>query len=203
VKTSAPGWVRVNAALFSVTTQNEIVVDQNVGGRATFKNVGRTKRRGVELAAETLGTGPWEARAAYTHLSATFEDAYTTQVLNAGGQVPVPAGSMIPGVPESVLYAEVRYRREPFVVQLEGLRKSRVAVNDPNTDFADGHTVLNAMAGLVQQGTTWRLMEFVRIDNLTDRNYAGSVIVNEGNARYFEPSPRRSIFVGAQANMRF
>ena len=202
VKTSAPGWLRLNAALFSVTTQNEIVVDQNVGGRATFKNVGRTKRRGVELAAETIGTGPWEARAAYTHLSATFADPYTTQVLNAGGQVAVPAGSMIPGVPESVLYAELRYRREPFVAQLEGLRKSRVAVNDPNTDFAAAHTVFNAMAGLVQQGTKWRFMEFVRIDNLGDRNYAGSVIVNEGNARYFEPSPRRSVFVGLQASLQ-
>jgi iron complex outermembrane receptor protein len=43
----------------------------------------------------------------------------------------------------------------------------------------------------------------VRIDNLTDRNYAGSVIVNEGNSRYFEPSPRRDMTIGLQANLRF
>jgi iron complex outermembrane receptor protein len=43
----------------------------------------------------------------------------------------------------------------------------------------------------------------VRVDNLTDRNYVGSVIVNEGNARYYEPSPRRSFALGVQATLSF
>ena len=59
------------------------------------------------------------------------------------------------------------------------------------------------MVGLVQQGTRWRLTEFLRVDNLTDRNYAGSVIVNETNGRYYEPSPRRNISVGVQASLQF
>jgi iron complex outermembrane receptor protein len=200
VKTVRSGW-RLNAALFDVATSNEIVVDQNVGGRATFKNVGYTDRRGIELAAETVGTGAWDARFAYTHLKAEYRDEFTTQVLNVGPQALVPAGSMIPGVPRDVLYGELRFRREPFVAQLEGLRKSRVAVNDPNTEFADAYTVFNVMAGLVQQGARWRVMEFLRIDNLADRRYVGSVIVNEGNGRYYEPSPRRSLVLGIQARL--
>jgi iron complex outermembrane receptor protein len=200
VKTVLAAW-RLNAALFDVATSNEIVVEQNTGGRATFKNVGQTDRRGVELAAETVGAGPFDARFAYTHLRAEYRDAFTTQVLNAGPQVLVPAGSMIPGVPRDVLYGELRYRQGPYVAQLEGLRKSRVAVNDPNTEFAAAYTVLNLMAGLVQQGARWRVMEYVRVDNLSDRNYVGSVIVNEGNGRYYEPSPRRSLSLGVQARL--
>jgi iron complex outermembrane receptor protein len=38
---------------------------------------------------------------------------------------------------------------------------------------------------------------FLRLNNLFDKNYAGSVIVNESNGRYFEPAPGRSIFAGA------
>ena len=37
---------------------------------------------------------------------------------------------------------------------------------------------------------------FGRLDNLLDRNYAGSVIVNDSNRRFFEPAAGRRIFVG-------
>ena len=71
-----------------------------------------------------------------------------------------------------------------------------MAVNDANTDSPTATRSSNAAAGLVQQAQRWRLTEFVRVDNLFDRNYVGSVIVNEGNARYFEPAPRRNMTVG-------
>jgi iron complex outermembrane receptor protein len=128
-------------------------------------------------------------------------------VIRNGGAPPVnvEAGSMIPGVPRNLLYAELRYRREPFFAQLESLSKSRVAVNDPNLEFAGGYTVFNLAAGLVQEqeGGRWKLTEFVRVENLTDRSYVGSVIVNEGNGRYYEPSPNRSLAIGAQASLSF
>jgi iron complex outermembrane receptor protein len=189
--------LRINAALFDIVTENEIVVDVNQGGRAIFKNAGHTDRRGFEIGAETVLGGAWEARAAWSYLEATFRESFPT------GTVTVPAGSLLPGVPRSQLYGELRYRREGFYAQLEGLRRSRVAVNDQNSEFADGFSVFNAVAGLVQQGGRWRLTEFVRIDNLADRNYAGSVIVNDGNGRYYEPSPRRNMTVGVQASVQF
>jgi len=200
VKTIVPGWARLNAAVFKIVTENEIVVDQNTGGRASFKNVGHTDRNGFELAAETVSTGPFEARLAYTYLKAQFREGFATVIM---APVNVPAGSFLPGVPKNVLYGELRYRAEPFYAQLEGLHKSRVAVNDPNSAFADAYTTLNLMAGLVQQGHGWRITEFARIDNLTDRNYVGSVIVNETNSRFYEPSPRRNMTIGIQASLQF
>jgi len=203
VKTLVPGWLRLNAALFKIVNENEIVVDQNMSGRASFKNVGHTDRNGFELGAETLLTGPFEARVAYTYLKATFRESFTTVLNTMNTPVNVPAGSFLPGVPKSVLYAELRYRAEPFYAQLEALYKSRVPVNDPNSEFADAYTTLNLMAGVVQQGPRWRVSEFARIDNLTDRNYVGSVIVNETNSRYYEPSPRRNMTIGIQASLQF
>jgi hypothetical protein len=44
---------------------------------------------------------------------------------------------------------------------------------------------------------------FARIDNLFDKRYVGSVIVNEGNARYFEPAPGRNWTVGMGGAYRF
>jgi iron complex outermembrane receptor protein len=37
---------------------------------------------------------------------------------------------------------------------------------------------------------------FARIDNLLDRRAIGSVIVNDGNGRYFEPAPGRTYLLG-------
>ena len=54
-----------------------------------------------------------------------------------------------------------------------------------------------------QRRGKWRFSEFARLDNLTNRNYVGSVIVNKTNFRYFEPAPRRSKSIGVQASVTF
>lgn len=203
VKARVPGWGRVNAALFEVVTQNEIVVDRNSGGRATFKNVGHTDRKGFEVGGETLFAGPWQLRAAYTFLDATFREGFNTSITTTPAQVTVPAGTTLPGVPKNQAYGELRYRRASFQASVEVLHRSSVPVNDPNTDFADPFTVWNLAAGLVQQRGRLRLGEFVRLDNVGDRSYVGSVIVNETNFRYFEPAPRRNMSAGIQASLQF
>jgi iron complex outermembrane receptor protein len=49
----------------------------------------------------------------------------------------------------------------------------------------------------------WEVSGFGRVDNLFDRRYAGSVIVNEGNARFFEPAPGRTWVAGLAASIGF
>jgi iron complex outermembrane receptor protein len=182
-----PKLARANAALFDIAVDDEIVVDVSAGGRTTFRNAGRTERRGLEIAAETLLAGPWHAELAFTRLDAVFEDS----------------GNLLPGVPRTQAYASLRYRRDAYYAQLEAVRRSRVAVNDANAQFADAYAVASFVAGLVQRGERWRVTEFVRIDNIADRNYAGSVIVNEGNGRFYEPAPGRNYLVGMQAALQF
>jgi iron complex outermembrane receptor protein len=197
IKAIVASALRLNAALFDIVTENEIVVDTNTGGRAVFKNAGHTDRRGFELGAETALGGAWEARAAWSYIEATFRESFTS------GTTQVPAGSRLPGVPRSQLYGELRYRQGGFFALLEGLARSRVPVNDLNSEFAGGFAVFNAVAGLAQEGRGWRISEFVRIDNLADRDYAGSVIVNETNGRFYEAAPRRNIAVGIHASLQF
>jgi iron complex outermembrane receptor protein len=196
-KALVPGVARLNAAVFGVQTKDEIVVEQASGGRTTFKNAGRTERKGLELAADSATPGPFYAQLAYTWLDATFEDAFVSSGTT------VPAGNLLPGVPKSQAYARLGYRQPRLYAYAEGLWRSRVAVNDANSEFADAYNVFNLVGGLVQQGKAWRITEYVRMDNATDRNYVGSVIVNETNGRFYEPSPRRSMTVGIQASVQF
>lgn len=201
VKTMIGSRTRVNAALFSIETENEIVVDQSLGGRTTFKNAGRTRRNGAELYADAMLPGGFEATLAWTLLDAIFLDSYQS------GTPPqtVAAGNRLPAVPDNYFYGELRWRHAPtgFATTLEVLYKSDVAVNDLNTEFADAYTVASWAFGFTQQWAKWRVTEYLRIDNLFDKQYAGSVIVNETNGRYYEPSPQRNMTVGVQAKLQF
>jgi len=200
-KALLPQRARINAALFAIDTDDEIVVDVNMSGRTTFKNATRTERRGFELGVETVMPGPWGAQFAYTYLDATFNDSFTSTVM--GSPVTVPAGNMLPGVPKSQAYAQLSYRQPSFYTYLEALYRSRVPVDDVNSEFADAYAVFNLVVGIVQQGPGWRITEYVRLDNLADRDYVGSVIVNEGSRRFYEPAPGRSVIAGIQASLQF
>jgi iron complex outermembrane receptor protein len=195
LKAVRPGIGRLNVALFDIETRDEIVVDQSAGGRTTFRNAGRTLRRGFEIGAETLLAGSLEARAAYTRLDAEFAEDFGTSA----------AGNMLPGVPKEQFYAEGAWRYAPWGmrVSLELLHRSRVPVNDLNSEFAASFTVANAVLGFEQRGAGWRLSELLRVDNVGDKAYIGSVIVNDGNSRFYEPAPQRNILVGMQANLQF
>jgi len=58
-------------------------------------------------------------------------------------------------------------------------------------------------AGYVKRWARWDFNAFLRVDNLFDRRYIGSVIVNEGNGRYFEPASGRNWTLGMGAAYRF
>ncbi len=196
LKAVRAGLGRFNLALFDIETRNEIVAEASLQpGRNVFRNAGRTRRRGLELGAETLTSGPFEARAAYTWLDAEFEQDFGTSA----------AGNQLPGVPKEQLYAEGAWRHAPLGLRiaLELLHRARVPVNDQNSEYAPSFTVVNAVVGFEQRGEGWRVTQFLRVDNVGDKAYVGSVIVNDGNGRYYEPAPARSLLVGVQAALRF
>ena len=75
--------------------------------------------------------------------------------------------------------------------------------DDVNSDRTQAYTVFNLRVGLEQKFGGWRLREFLRLDNVSDKAYVGSVIANEGNRRFFEPAPGRSWSFGVTANYAF
>ncbi|HUP94813.1 MAG TPA: hypothetical protein VM164_07885, partial [Burkholderiales bacterium] len=58
-------------------------------------------------------------------------------------------------------------------------------------------------AGFEQRTRQWRFSEFVRVDNITNRSYIGSVIVAEANGRFYEPAPGRNWLAGVSAQVSF
>ena len=118
----------------------------------------------------------------------------------------MPGGARLPGVPATYGYAEIAWTAPlPFAPQaaVEVVRVDRIFVNDRNTDAAPRYTVANLRLGIEQQWTGITLKEYVRLNNAFDRRYAGSVIVGDGNGRFFEPAPGRNWMAGISAEVRF
>lgn len=192
---------RFAAALFRIDTRDEIVTNGNSGGRTDFKNASRTRRDGIELSGERRLPLGFEALFAATWLDARFTEAFTT----GSPAVTVPAGNRLPGVPPVVLYGELAWRHASNGASagLEVRHAGRIAVNEANTDFAAAATVANLRAGWEGKVAGLVVKAFVRVDNVTDRRYAGSVIVAEARGRFFEPAPERNVLVGLSASASF
>ena len=186
---------RMNLALFRIDTQDEIVVAQSVLGRATFRNAGDTKRRGLELLVDSnLGRG-LNAYLAWTLLDARFADSFSTP---AGT---VESGNRIPAVPRHTVYGELSWKHRPtgFSAALEAFWSGKVYVNDLNSEFAPSYTVASMILSLEQKVGGWRFKEFARLNNMFEEEYIGAVIVNDGNGNFYAPAPTRNYLVGATA----
>ena len=181
-----------DAALFEARSKDEIVTSQSFGGRAVFQNADSTRRRGVEASWSANWPGI-ATRMGYTLLDAQFRSPYV------GAQGAVPAGNRLPGAPRHSLFADI----EGSVLQavkagLEMRLESKAYVNDLNSDAAPGYAVFNARVAKEFLFSGARMVLYGRIDNLFEKRYAGSVIVNDANGRFFEPAPGRRFFVGVR-----
>lgn len=180
-------------ALFSALSRDEIVPQSNSGGRTIFQNVDRVQRRGMELSWNAAGRLV-NAGIAYTLLDARFDNAYS----NSGGTV--AAGSRLPGAPLHSLFTRIESAALPAVKAGVEMRiESRAYVNDANGDTAPGYAVFNLYAAQEYRPAAARLYLYGRIDNIFNKSYAGSIIVNEANGRYFEPAAGRRLFVGLRS----
>ena len=198
---------RWNATAFDIRTNNEIVVESNTGGRAIFKNAGRTQRQGLELSGDWR-YGPVSLVSALTWMQAEYLDAFKTCASSpclVGSQVPVSSGNRIPGLPMQQAFVQAAWDTgwAGSRVVFETRHVGGVMVNDQNTDSAAGHTLFNLGLHFKQDRGDWTLREFIRVDNLTDRRHVGSVIVNDGTSRFFEPGLGRKLLVGLEAQRRF
>ncbi|WP_373188136.1 TonB-dependent receptor family protein [Halopseudomonas sp.] len=184
---------RLNLALFRSRVDDEIVTGpgQAVTGRSTFVNAGQSTRQGMELSVEQGFDHGIDAYLAYTLLDARF-DSYTT---NSGEDL---SGKNLPGVPRHSLFAELSWQPPGtgFVTALEAQSLSERYATDDNQNSASGYAVFNWRAGYTHEVGNWTVDPFVRIDNLGDKEYIGSLIVNGPGGRYYEPAPDRQWLVG-------
>jgi len=196
---------RVDLTAYQIDSSEEIVVSTSASGRTAYQNAPGTQRRGVELSASSWLTRHVSALLSSSWIDANFTQTYTSTT-NGNTSVVAP-GNKLPGIPQHFVFSELLWTSQAVGTTkraamlgtragLEFVSAGRLYANDTNADSASGYNALNAK---VSQG--WALgssllTAYARIDNLTDKNYVGSVIVNQSAKQFYEPAPGRNWTLG-------
>jgi len=191
---------RVDLAVFQIETKDELVVDSTLGGRSIYRNAGQTMRRGVEAGIDSRWAGNLSSRLAYTLLDARYDESFTSSsgVINSGNR--------LPGIAAQTVFGELAWKHPAsgFHAAVEGIARSKVYVEDTNTkQAAPGYAIANVRFGIDRKYGDLNLRTFLRFDNIFDRQYVGSVIVGDGNSRFYEAAPGRTWLAGVSARYAF
>jgi len=160
-------------------------------GRRFFRNAGSARHRGVELSAGATLSAGVDLRATWTY----SDFRYRHYAFTAGGTNHVLDGRRLPGVPQHALRLALKARPASL----------RGAWGELETQYASGYAVDDTLS---RQTAAWwvtnvrlgrdggRVEPFVALQNVFNRLYVGSVVVNAAAGRYYEPAPGRNLVVG-------
>lgn len=188
-----------SAALFRVGIRNAIVQWREIGGRAYFQNAGAITNWGVELGAGWAPARWARLDGVYTWGRYRFSDYVITQ----GDDTQILDGNALPGLPAHLarITLSVRPIRE-VELDLEQSFSGAVWTDDQNTaerraaSWGAGVTNLRFLwaSGIGRLG----VRPFGAVNNLWDRRYVSSVIINGAGGRVLEPAPARNLYVGVE-----
>lgn len=195
--------------VFDLEMQKEIIAS-NINNQGTFQNARGTRHTGVEaggtvvVAHGLLAPGPKHqsdmitVRGAYTWSHFKFTDDVKS---GGGGGVPVTTvakdGNRVPGAPEHFLTGEVRYDHPEGFWLAPNFEWNMAGffVDSANTVKNPAYFIVNLRAGY---NYNKNLSFFAEGRNLTDQTYAGAVVVNDSQGRFFNPGIGISGFGGVE-----
>jgi len=205
--TPAPG-TRVDANVFRITTDNEIVTLKSAGGKTAYKNATSTLREGSELAVTHDWTAQWRSQLSMAWLRAQYDADFTS------GTTPVAAGKRMPGIPDQQLFASLQWADEGFAskakprpmgwsASAEWVARSGFWANDTND--ADARVAGGGQLNVrVRHRSVWgpvRAEAWAGVDNMMNQALVGSVIVNQAARQYFEPGLPRNWMTGVKLSV--
>jgi iron complex outermembrane recepter protein len=180
--------VSYSVALFLGRVTDAIVQQLEVGGRAFFRNAGKTHNDGAEVGLTVSPVNALTLSAAYTYARYRF----------SGDSLD---GNRLPGVPEHFWRLGVRtVLPAGFYADADHTISTSVAADDANTIIvpAWGEGITNLRLGWNGNSGSMRVAPFLGLNNLWDRRYIGSVTLNGVGGRVIEPAPRRVIYLGTE-----
>ena len=196
---------QANLTIFKIDTDNEIVLKEtSSANRSVYGNADKTKRSGAEFSIDTRFSNNISTYVSYSLLNAKFNSDFT-YTPSSGTPTTVNSGNKIPGTYSNQVYGEIAWKYNPlgFSSALEGRYNSKAYVNDINTDAAPSYKIANIRAGFEQKVGDWNFSEFVRVENIFDKDYIGSVRINDSNLRFFEPAAGRNYLLSLGATYKF
>jgi iron complex outermembrane receptor protein len=183
-----------SVALFLGRITDAIVQGPEVGGRAFFRNAGKTHNDGAEVGVSFAPIPGLTLQGAYTYARYRFTEYVLGDTLSL-------EGNRLPGVPEHFWRFGLRTSLPgDLYLDADHTISTSVVADDVNTIWvpAWGAGVTNLRAGWDGQAGQMEIAPFIGVNNLWDRRYVGGVTLNGIGGRVYEPAPQRVVYVGAE-----
>lgn len=178
-------------AAFDARVSGALVPSEGAGGEVYYRNAGRLSRRGLELRVVARPVAGATLEAAYS-----LQDHRYLAFATPSGNF---AGDREPGVPGQRAYLSASAELPAGVrVEVRGAWVDAYYVDDANRARTDAYRVVGVRVEARRSPGSWRLHPFAGVDNLFDERYSGSVVPNAFGARYYEPAPGRSLYLGLE-----
>ncbi len=186
--------------LFQADVKNELIPYEIAAPRFYYRNAGSSRHRGVELGADVTPITGMSLNVTWTYSDFRFSRySFTT-----GGQTFTLDGRELPGVPKHWLH--VTLRAAPTALrgvwaELEETYASGYLASDTVSLAAPYARTAPWWGTVLRFGWdgavgTVRVAPFIGVNNLLDRRYVSSVVINAARDRYYEPAPGRNVYVG-------
>lgn len=182
-----------DVALFSTRVRDSLISYQLEGrDRDFYRNAGRSRQDGLEVALGWQFAEDWRLDSALTLARYEFQD-YEDEDGNYDNH-------RIPGLPERTWVNQLTWQGlgERFAT-LETRYVGSMFTDDANRVKVDDVWLANLRAG-----DGWRLDDdtmlkaYVGVQNLFDREHYDNIAINANNGRYFYTAPDRSVYAGVE-----
>jgi len=177
--------LELDFSIYSLHIEDRLLPEQSEDGRTWYRNGGKNRHRGLEIAIEWPVNSPINIQAMYTYGNFIF--------LNDPSN-----GLKIPGSPSHQLHFTLHGSTSSNLsAQVVIESATKMWGNNTNSVESDGFLVIDLyLARPEWQVGSLTLHPFLRIQNIFDHQYVRSLVVNAFGGRYFEPAEGRSIQSG-------
>jgi iron complex outermembrane recepter protein len=183
--------VYLDFAAFHLKIDNEVLPTGTGFPQGTFNNAGRTTHDGLELSLGVDIAKNLNLKVGYTYSSFTFD-----KFVNASGDF---TGNDIPGIPPHRLSLALVYRHpDGFGAGLDWRYVGRFFADDANAVANDSFQSTNIFLNYQHAVKGFRFLLQGGVNNVFDASYVDYVVINDPQAGYFYPSPKRN-YLGSVA----
>lgn len=187
-------YVEVNA--FSYRLHNAIVQRKDASNADYFANAGSTKQRGIESQAyyQLFHKRHGFVSDGKIWISHTFNDFHYNDFKQAANDY---SDNQLPSVAKNTIAAGLDMSTHAgLYLDLTYFYSSKIALNDANTEYADGYHLLGGRLGWKKNLKKVALNLFTGADNLFDVTYSLGNDINATGNRYYNAAPGRNFYGG-------
>mgnify|MGYP000992849190 FL=1 len=180
----------IDLVYFKSITNDEILSyeDEKFPNQKFYNNAGKTERNGIEI------TGFYTLNRTIISSSYSLGNYVFKEFVENNFNY---KGNKIPGIPNDIFTLSIEHKTiNELFLNLNFKNIGALYANNSNTIKIDEFNTFNFKIGKKFKLSRSNVYPYLIISNVFDNEYFDNIRINAFGGRYYEPAPKRTIFVG-------